>query len=842
MIRSASRAARAALSAALLLTFLARAGTAAVTPWQSVPVPPDLSGQPVVCDAAGRLRIVIAERRDGLVVPSEAWAASLDSDFVWRQIAASGPPGDRFGAIALYDHVSGSVLLTGGGNGYYTDYTDVWALDPRAGTWQNLAPDNGAVNGNGLVAAIDTHRHRLIVFGGGYFHNLIFYPSGATAVLPLDGTPAWTTLAPPWSPQLMGAVGAYDPVNDRLVVHGGRCPGPTDSGHEVDSTWALSLSGDPQWHSLPNSAVHPFTLSMMVADSASGALLAVGHRDTLWRLSLSSPDSAVWQPQPVGGSLTIPDGPVAWDAATRSFVTQGVLPGDTGQQPSFRTARLALGPSPSWTLMPGVTRPIPRQGHRLVHDATRDQAWLFGGRSSIYPTSGGHTDRLLGDILGLDAPSLESWVTVQDSGNRLTGATAILDVPNDRLLVFGGQDIGGAVATLLEFSFGANAWSQLAPAGPAPGARAWHSAVVDEAGRRMIVFGGAVTLGNGSVSSVYRDAFALNLDGPPTWTPLDSAAVGRWGHSAIWDPQLGRMIVFGGSTGTSDLAVLTPGASPAWTSPAATGTIPPATTQHLAVLDTRRNRMLVVGAGTMEPYALDLSSLHWDLLAPPGDAPILRSQAAGYYDGRRDRLVLFGGAPNAFSSSMSDLWALDFDDPTPALASLIRAEVVSGVVRLAWQVSEPGSDRLVLERLRTTDWIELATLVPDGLGRVEFRDRDVHPGDRLTYRLRATDGTQRSTLAQVTVVVPRLSFKLAGASPQPCGAALRVTIALPDGAPAILEAFDVTGRRVAHREVGQLGPGDHEVELADGRVAPGVYSLRLRHGADVLRARTVVLR
>ena len=88
-----------------------------------------------------------------------------------------------------------------------------------------------------------------------------------------------------------------------------------------------------------------------------------------------------------------------------------------------------------------------------------------------------------------------------------------------------------------------------------------------------------------------------------------------------------------------------------------------------------------------------------------------------------------------------------------------------------------------------------------------------------------------------------LAFVLEGARPNPARAdRLVVAFVLPVGAPARLELFDMSGRRVAARDVGALGPGRHSVDLAGGaRVAPGLYFVRLTQGVNVRSARVAVL-
>ncbi len=88
-----------------------------------------------------------------------------------------------------------------------------------------------------------------------------------------------------------------------------------------------------------------------------------------------------------------------------------------------------------------------------------------------------------------------------------------------------------------------------------------------------------------------------------------------------------------------------------------------------------------------------------------------------------------------------------------------------------------------------------------------------------------------------------VAFALEGARPNPARAgALAIAFALPDDAHATLELLDVGGRRIASREVGSLGRGRHVVNLAQShRVAPGLYWLRLSHGATQRTLRVAVV-
>lgn len=89
-----------------------------------------------------------------------------------------------------------------------------------------------------------------------------------------------------------------------------------------------------------------------------------------------------------------------------------------------------------------------------------------------------------------------------------------------------------------------------------------------------------------------------------------------------------------------------------------------------------------------------------------------------------------------------------------------------------------------------------------------------------------------------------LAFALEAIAPNPTRVnRMSVAFTLPTSSAARLELWDVSGRRMAEREVGSLGAGRHAVDLAAGRrLAPGLYLVRLSQGANVRSARVVVLK
>ena len=115
-------------------------------------------------------------------------------------------------------------------------------------------------------------------------------------------------------------------------------------------------------------------------------------------------------------------------------------------------------------------------------------------------------------------------------------------------------------------------------------------------------------------------------------------------------------------------------------------------------------------------------------------------------------------------------------------------------------------------------------------------------GSTYRYRLAVSEDDARRFLGEVEVRVggaARLS--IAGFRPNPAAGEARVAFTLASKEPARLEVLDVSGRRVATREVSGA-PGEHVVALGGTRLAPGVYVVRLTQGGKTATARAVVAR
>jgi hypothetical protein len=118
------------------------------------------------------------------------------------------------------------------------------------------------------------------------------------------------------------------------------------------------------------------------------------------------------------------------------------------------------------------------------------------------------------------------------------------------MLVFGGTDDHQLYDDVWALSLNRQpAWSRVPAVAPDAVVRRYPSAIYDPEGGRLVVWGGS----RHGVS--LRDMWALPLEGPPVWTevmPPNEAPEPRDGHSAIYDPRGRRMIIFGGGYDLND--------------------------------------------------------------------------------------------------------------------------------------------------------------------------------------------------------------------------------------------------------------------------------------------------
>jgi hypothetical protein len=182
-----------------------------------------------------------------------------------------------------------------------------------------------------------------------------------------------------------------------------------------------------------------------------------------------------------------------------------------------------------------------------------------------------------------------------------------------------------------------------------------------------------------------------------------------------------------------------------------------------------------------------------------------------------------------------------FTHPIGVLVLLAKGVAVGNEARLEWEIRNSGVLAFEVER-RTEggDWRRIGSPVRDRRWWT-YVDRDLAFGARYEYRLAAGE----NTWGEITLEIPAPTaprFELIGAWPNPArGGLARIALTLVPDLPATLEAFDLSGRRVAERALDPAGAEPRLVDLDTNLWTPGLYLVRLTQVNRTSSSRIVVL-
>jgi hypothetical protein len=473
---------------------------------------------------------------------------------------------------------------------------------------------------------------------------------GALAPGTMDGT--WGSV---FVPERYGQSTICDPIRDRLIVYGGSrllfCEGRTDA-------WALSLSAPSAWEGLePSGSPAPDRYYHgAIYDPVGDRMIVFGGRNC------SGPLNDVWE--------------------------------------------LSLSGAATWTqLAPTGTPPAGRGYHATIYDPVRDRMIVFDG---------GNGSLIFGEVWALSLSGTPAWTLLAPSGappSARNVSSAIYDPVRDRMVVFGGYDGAQMLNDVWTLSLSDSpAWTQLIPTSTPPSARTWSGVVYDAARDAMVVFGG------NSGAGYLNDVWELSLGDTPTWTRRGSEGspppVGSQPYNVVHDTVHSRMVVFGGAYTAGAWALPLDG-SAGWATLASSSSLPTVREDHSAVYDSARGSMLVFGGFYDSPqssfqshplndvWELPVSQPGpWAQLAPAGAPPTRRSEHSAIYDPVRDRMIVFGGysyLPQVYPHSyyFNDVWALSFAG-TPAWTQLAPAGTPPSARFLHTAIYDPAGDRMIV--------------------------------------------------------------------------------------------------------------------------------------------------
>ena len=229
---------------------------------------------------------------------------------------------------------------------------------------------------------------------------------------------------------------------------------------------------------------------------------------------------------------------VVYDSAVKGTILFGGYISTAGKLAAHNGAWEYDSKAASWAdLKPVGTAPPAVARAPMVFDATL-------GKVLLRTESGPSASRVIG-TWAYD-PKAKTWTDLKPTGTSppaLLEVSMAYDSSKRRTLLFGGTG-ETMFAQVYAYDAKANAWTELKASGTAPSARRGWSMAYDQAGKKVILFGGW-NEGEGFLSDTWAFDPASN-----TWANLKPVAAppARYLASMAYDEALKRVVLYGGMT------------------------------------------------------------------------------------------------------------------------------------------------------------------------------------------------------------------------------------------------------------------------------------------------------
>ncbi len=480
-----------------------------------------------IYDSVNNVMTVFGGGNTGVTVYNDVWtltnANGLTGTPTWTQLSPKGTaPAARVGMGALYDATNNRMTIFGGSNNKGSVLNDGWVLtfpNNIGGTpaWSKITFSNTAPNRKSYASIYDPVSNNFVIFGGDsqiaqtFTDDHVWILSDANALV--TGS-TWTEDGPAGRNHTSTV---YDVSTDQMVVFGGL----QSTGVPLNDVWS------------------------------SSGVIAAGQTVTttpfLWT-----------QVFPTGTAPAARYGHTAfYDNISNRMMMFG---GATSATACLNDVWLledanSSGGTPSWVQETASgTPPSARQNFASAYDSSSNSLIVFGGNNC----AGGY----LSDVWVLSNANGESgtptWTKLSPSGVGPTArenATAMVDSVNNVLVLYSGD--AGAVGladvwtlTHADGTGGTPTWKHVVPTGTAPPARTGATAIYDSTNNRMVIYGGTNNLTAPTI--FYGDTwvltFANDIGGTPAWISekVTGTAPQLRFHNAFYNSANNDMVVFGG--------------------------------------------------------------------------------------------------------------------------------------------------------------------------------------------------------------------------------------------------------------------------------------------------------
>ena len=471
-------------------------------------------------------------------------------DGVSWTLAATAGPAPRTRAAMAFDSVRGRVVLFGGQTATGA-LNDTWEWD--GALWTQRAPTASPSPRGHAGLAFDTTRRRMVLFGGRAGAG--FSPSNE--LWEFDGTT--------WTSRVTGPVARYglsltwNPQRQVVTLFGGR-----DLSTLYNDLW--EWNGTSWTQRTPASPPTPRFNHSATWDSSAQRLVVVGGLLTTYQYATPIAeawtfDGATWSPLPAT-TEPIHSAGLAFSTGRGSLLVLG-----TGSDPT-PTIRALSGSTwsdvSSMPMAPTSVTPVATwDSTRNTFVVARDlygTAYQWNGTAWVVLGSG--TSGGVPEVIRYDAFRRETVVlsgsneTFTSDGGRFSLRTSVGPSPtrtnaastynpnSQTVMMFGGTTGAETLNDLWEWR--GTSWVQLM--GAAPGARRFAVMAYDTTRNNLVLFGG----GNLGLTTLFTDTW---LRSPSSgWTSTSATGpAGRFRAGMVWDPEIQRVVLYGGSSLTNEL-------------------------------------------------------------------------------------------------------------------------------------------------------------------------------------------------------------------------------------------------------------------------------------------------